>query len=53
MEVNYSSIGLILLVAIVIIIIVIKRNNRDKKDFEKTVNKSETQPEEHKDIDPL
>ncbi len=53
MEVNYSSIGLILLVAVVIIIFVIRRNRKDRKDFEKTVNESEVQPDKHKDVDPL
>jgi hypothetical protein len=53
MEINYSIVGLILLIAIVIIIVLIRRNKKDQKDFEKSVNESEMQPEEHKDVEPL
>lgn len=53
MEINYPIVGVILLIAIVIIIVIIRRNKRDQKDFEKNVNESEMQPEEHKDVKPM
>ena len=53
MEINYSIVGLVLIIAVAIIIILIRRNKKDQKNFEKSVNKSEIQPEEHKDVEPL
>lgn len=53
MEINYYIVGLILLIAILVIIIVIRRNTKDQKDFERTVNESEIEPESHKDVNPL
>ncbi len=53
MEINYTIVGLILLIAIVIIIVLIRRNKKDQKNFEESVNESEIQPEEHKDVEPL
>lgn len=53
MEINYFIVGLILIIAIVVVIVVIRRNKKDQKDFEHTVNESELQPEEHKDVEPL
>ncbi len=52
MDLNYSIIAIILVIAVVIIVILIKRNKKDQKDFEKSVNESELQPEEHKDVEP-
>jgi preprotein translocase subunit YajC len=53
MEINFFVVGLILIIAIVIVIVVIRRNTKDQKDFEQTVNESELQPEEHKDVEPM
>lgn len=49
MEINYPITGLILLAAIVLLIYLIRRNQRDEKKFEKDLNESEIDPEEHKE----
>jgi len=48
MEINYPVTILILIAAIILIIVMIRRNRKDEKDFEKAVNQSELEPEEHK-----
>lgn len=53
MEINYFVVGLILIIAIIIVIVLIRRNKKDQKDFEETVNEAELQPEQHKDVEPL
>ncbi|HEY1008694.1 MAG: hypothetical protein ACO1NS_12130 [Daejeonella sp.] len=49
MEINYSLIGLIALIVVVIVIFLARRNYKDEKDLEKTLNESELDPEQHKD----
>ncbi|WP_411274807.1 hypothetical protein [Daejeonella sp.] len=53
MEFNYLIVGLILIIAIVIIIVLIKRNQKDQKNFEETVDRSDLPPEQHKDVKPF
>jgi preprotein translocase subunit YajC len=53
MEINYSIVGLIVILAIVIIIVLIRRNRKDQENFEEAVNESEKQPEDHKDVKPM
>ena len=52
MEINYFIVGTILIIAITVVIIVIRRNTKDQKDFERTINESELEPETHKDVEP-
>ena len=51
MEINYPITILILIGAIVLIIVMIRKNRKDEKDFENTVNQSELEPEDHKKND--
>ena len=53
MEINYFIVGIILIIAIVVVIVLIRKNKKDEKNFEKTVNESEMQPEKHKDVEPM
>ncbi|MES2872909.1 MAG: hypothetical protein V4708_04235 [Bacteroidota bacterium] len=53
MEINYFIVGLILIIAIVVVIVLIRRNRKDQKNFEETVNESELHPEQHKDVERL
>ncbi len=48
MEINYTTIAIILLAALVLIFFLTKRNVKDKKEFEKEMNKPE-EPEVHKE----
>lgn len=48
MEINYTEIAIILLAAIIIVFFLTKRNAKDKKKFEKDMNKPE-EPENHKE----
>jgi hypothetical protein len=47
MNVNYGIVGLVLLGMIFLIIYLIRRNNKDKRDFEKQLNDSEIKAAEH------
>ena len=47
MEINYVVVGLIIL-AIIVVVLMIRKNRTDEKDFEKTINQSEVEPEQHK-----
>lgn len=49
MEINYSIVGLILLVTIFLIIFLIRKNKKDKKKLESDLNQSELKPEKHGD----
>jgi LPXTG-motif cell wall-anchored protein len=49
MNINYSLVGLVALAGIILLIFLIRRNQKDKKDFEKDITKSEIEPEQHKD----
>ncbi len=51
MELNYPITGLIILIVVVLLIIIIRRNRKDEKEFEKTVNESEIEPEQHQKED--
>jgi len=51
MELNYPITGLIILIVIILLIIIIRRNQKDEKDFEKSVNESEIDPEQHQKED--
>ncbi|WP_257667628.1 FeoB-associated Cys-rich membrane protein [Parapedobacter tibetensis] len=51
METNYIIIGLVLTAVIVLIIWLIRRNQKDRKDFERTVNQSELNLKKHKEDD--
>jgi len=53
MEMNYPIVGVILLIAILIIVFLIRRNKKDREDFEKNINESEMEPEQHKDVEPF
>jgi len=53
MEINYPIVGVILLIAFLLIIFLIRRNKKDQKAFEKNVNESEIEPEQHKDVEPF
>lgn len=47
MEMNYWIVGIATLAVIWLIIFLIRKNQKDKKDFEKYMNKSELKPEKH------
>lgn len=47
MNTNYLIIGLVLVLVIVLIVWLIKKNQKDRKDFEKAVNASDVKPEQH------
>lgn len=47
MDVNYEIAGLVLLAVILLIIFLIRRNQKDKKDFEKEMSESEITPDKH------
>ncbi len=51
MEINYSIAGLVILIVVILLIFMIRRNQKDEKDFEKGVNESELEPEQHKKED--
>ncbi len=53
MEFNYPIVGVILLIAVLIIFALIRRNKKDQKNFEKSINESEMEPEQHKDVEPF
>lgn len=51
MELNYPITGLIILIVIILVIFIIRRNRKDEKNFEKGINQSELEPEQHQKED--
>ncbi len=49
MEMNYVIVGLVVVAVIVLIVWLVRRNRKDEKNFERTVNASELNPEKHKE----
>lgn len=49
MNINYAVLGLIFLLIILLLIFVIRRNQKDRKSFERDLNRSEMEPEQHSD----
>ncbi|WP_442590466.1 hypothetical protein ACSBL2_04475 [Pedobacter sp. AW31-3R] len=47
MDINYEIAGLVLLAVILLIIYLIRRNQKDKKKFEKEMIDTEIKPEKH------
>lgn len=46
---DYIILGVLLILIIVLLIFIIKRNNKDRKEFERDLNQSEIKPEQHSD----
>ena len=46
---DYIILGVLLILIIVLLIFIIKRNNKDRKKFERDLNQSEIKPEQHSD----
>ena len=49
MEINYVTVGLVVLAVIALIIWLILRNRKDEKKFEKDMNQPEIKPDQHSD----
>jgi preprotein translocase subunit YajC len=49
MEINYLIIAIVVVIAIWLIIFMIRRNQKDKKNFEKQFAQSELKPDKHQD----
>ncbi len=49
MEMNYIIVGFVVVAVIVLIIWLMRKNQKDEKNFEQTVNASELNPEKHKE----
>ncbi len=49
MAINYPIAGLVLLAVILLIIFLIRKNQKDKKKFEKDFMQSELKPDKHED----
>ena len=47
--INYTILGIVLILIILFVIFIIRRNNKDRKSFERDLNKSEMEPEQHSD----
>lgn len=47
MDVNYIIVAVILLVVVLLVIFLIRKNQKDKREFEKEVIDSEIKPEKH------
>ena len=48
MQINYPIAILIVVAAIIFVILLIRRNQKDEKNFERDVTKSEIKPEEYR-----
>ncbi|WP_276361406.1 hypothetical protein [Daejeonella sp. H1SJ63] len=51
MEINFLTVGIVLVIAIALIVFIIRRNNKDEKTFEEDMNKESTVPEAKKGKD--
>jgi len=49
MEMNYLIVAVVLLLVVILIVWIIRRNQKDKKKFEKEIINSELKPESHKE----
>lgn len=49
MEIGYVFAGLVLIVVVALIVYLIRRNQKDEKQFEKDLNRSELKPDNHDD----
>ena len=49
MDVNYPIAGVVLLAVILLIIYLIRKNQKDRKEFEKQIIDSELKPEKHEE----
>jgi preprotein translocase subunit YajC len=49
MEMNYLIVAAVLLAVVILIAWIIRRNQKDKKKFEKEIINSELKPEAHKE----
>jgi preprotein translocase subunit YajC len=47
MDVNYVVVALVVLGIILLIVFLIRRNNKDRRDFEKQLNDTEIKPDQH------
>lgn len=47
--INYTILGIFLIVIILFLIFIIRRNNKDRKLFERDLNRSEMEPDQHTD----
>jgi preprotein translocase subunit YajC len=47
MDVNYVVVALAVLGIILLIVFLIRRNNKDRRDFEKQLNDTEIKPDQH------
>jgi len=48
MEIDFLTVGIVVVIAIALIVFVIRRNNKDVKTFEEEMNKENTIPEAKK-----
>lgn len=48
MEIDFLTIGIVLVIAIALIVFIIRRNHKDVKTFEEDMNKESTIPEAKK-----
>ncbi len=51
MDINIPLAALVIVAALVLVGWLIKRNLKDEKEFEKSLNESESKPEMHEDED--
>lgn len=49
MDINYVIVAAVLFVVILLIVFLIRRNQKDRKAFEKEVKDSELKPDKHED----
>ncbi|HEY0669482.1 MAG TPA: hypothetical protein VGD22_14965 [Sphingobacteriaceae bacterium] len=47
--INYTILGIFLIPIILFLIFIIRRNNKDRKSFERDLNRSEMEPDQHTD----